>query len=152
MAAHQSSRHAARAGGGASPASIEQVQAEVWRLARGYHETAPLLLLADARRARDLAYSVLDRTRRPTQTAELYLAAGQLCGLMAVASFDLAVWDAAAEQARAAHVYAELVDHPGLRAWARGTEALIAALRDDLGWTVPDDVSVVLAFRSKRRT
>jgi hypothetical protein len=56
----------------------------------------------------------------------LYLAAGQLCGLMAVASFDLAVWDAACEQARAAHVYAELVDHPGLRAWSRGTQALIA--------------------------
>ncbi|WP_213452724.1 hypothetical protein [Rhizomonospora bruguierae] len=35
-------------------------------------------------------------------------------------------WDAAAEQARAAHVYAELVDHPGLRTWALGTQALIA--------------------------
>ncbi len=126
MAAHESSRHAADSGGSVSPTSIEQVQAEVWRLARRYAELSPLLLLSEARQARDLAYAALDRTRRPAQTADLYLAAGQLCGLMAVASFDLAVWDAAAEQARAAHVYAELVDHAGLRSWARGTQALIA--------------------------
>jgi hypothetical protein len=126
MAAHESSRHAAESDGSVSAAVVEQVQAEVWRLARSYADMAPLRLLAESRRARDLAYTALDRTRRPAQTKDLYLAAGQLCGLMAVASFDLAVWDAAAEQARAAHTYAELVDHAGLRAWARGTQALIA--------------------------
>jgi len=126
MAAHESSRHAAESDGSVSPAVIDQVQAEVWRLARNYADMAPLRLLAESRQARNLAYTALDRTKRPTQTKDLYLAAGQLCGLMAVASFDLAVWDAAAEQARAAHVYAELVDHAGLRAWARGTQALIA--------------------------
>jgi hypothetical protein len=126
MAAHESSRHAAESDGSVSPVVIEQVQAEVWRLARGYADTPPLRLLAEARQARNLAYTALDRTKRPAQTKDLYLAAGQLCGLMAVASFDLAVWEAAAEQARAAHVYAELVDHAGLRAWARGTQALIA--------------------------
>lgn len=126
MAAHESTRHATGVGGGVSPASVEQIQAEVWRLARRYEETSPLLLLAEARKARDLAYTALDRTRRPAQTSELYLAAGQLCGLMAVASFDLAVWDAAAEQARASYVYAELVDHRSLRAWSKGTQALIA--------------------------
>jgi tetratricopeptide (TPR) repeat protein len=126
MAAHESSRHAAESDGSVSPAVIEQVQAEVWRLARNYADMPPLRLLAESRQARNLAYMALDRTKRPTQTKDLYLAAGQLCGLMAVASFDLAVWQAAAEQARAAHVYAELVDHPGLRAWARGTQALIA--------------------------
>jgi hypothetical protein len=126
MAAHESSRHAAESDGGVSPAIIEQVQAEVWRLARNYATMPPLRLLAESRQARNLAYMALDRTKRPAQTKDLYLAAGQLCGLMAVASFDLAVWDAASEQARAAHVYAELVDHPGLRTWARGTQALIA--------------------------
>lgn len=126
MAAHESSRHASEADGGVSTASIELVQAEVRRLARRYADMSPLLLLAEARRARNLAYGALDRTRRPAQTADLYLAAGQLCGLMSVASFDLAVWDAAEEQARAAHVYAELVGHSGLRTWARGTQALIA--------------------------
>jgi hypothetical protein len=126
MAAHESSRHAADAGGGVGSASIEQVQAEVWSLARQFANMSPLRLLAEARQARDRAYTLLDRTRRPAQTTDLYSAAGQLCGLMALASFDLAVWDAAEEQARAALVYAELVDHAGLRAWTRGTQALIA--------------------------
>jgi hypothetical protein len=126
MAAHESSRHAAEADGAVSGAVIEQVQAQVWRLARDYADMPPLRLLAESRQARNQAYTALDRTRRPAQTRDLYLAAGQLCGLMAVASFDLAVWDAAVEQARAACVYADLVDHPGLRAWARGTQALIA--------------------------
>jgi hypothetical protein len=126
MAAHESSRHATDADGSVSATVVEQIQAEVWRLARGYATTPPLRMLAEARQARNLAYAALDRTRRPAQTTDLYLTAGQLCGLMAVASFDLAVWDAASEQARAAHVYAELVDHAGLRAWSRGTQALIA--------------------------
>ncbi|MBT8226136.1 MAG: hypothetical protein HKP61_06425 [Dactylosporangium sp.] len=126
MAAHESSRHAADADGSVSATVVEQAQAEVWRLARGYATTPPLRMLAEARQARNLTCTALDRTRRPAQTKELYLAAGQLCGLMAVASFDLAVWDAASEQARAAHVYAELIDHAGLRAWSRGTQALIA--------------------------
>jgi hypothetical protein len=125
MVAHESTDHASAAGGAVSPSSIEQVQAEVWRLARDFTSLPPLLLLAEARRTRDITYSLLDRTRRPAQTADLYLAAGQLCGLMASASFDLAAWDAAEEQSRAANLYAELVDHPGLRAWARGTQALV---------------------------
>lgn len=126
MAAHESSQHAASVGGGVDPTSIEQIQSTVWRLARRYHEMSPTRLLAEARQARDMAYMLLERTRRPAQTADLYLSAGQACGLMALSSFDLAIWDAAEDQARSAHTYAELVDHAGLRAWSRGTQALIA--------------------------
>lgn len=124
--AHESMQHAATVSGNVDLVTIEQAQAETWRLARGYNETAPLVVLAEARRARDLTYLLLDQTHRPNQTRDLYLVAGQLCGLMAAASFDLAAWDAAAEQARAAYLYGELVDHPGLRAWTRGYQALIA--------------------------
>jgi hypothetical protein len=124
--AHESTRHAAQAGGSADAMTIEQVQAEVWRLARSYTSLAPIVVLAEGRQARDLTYMLLERTRRPAQTRPLYLVAGQLCGLMAAASFDLAAWDASIEQARAAYVYGELIDHAGLRAWARGHQALIA--------------------------
>jgi hypothetical protein len=126
MAAHESSEHAAGVSGGVSVTDIEGVQDAVWRLARRYHEESPLRLLGEARHVRNVAYLLLDRTRRPSQTADLYLAAGQACGLLAVASFDLAMWDAAEEQARSAHTYADAVGHPGLRAWARGTQALLA--------------------------
>jgi hypothetical protein len=126
MAAHESSEHAAGISGGVDPSDVEGVQDAVWRLARQYHEETPLRLLANARHVRNVAYVLLDRTRRPSQTADLYLAAGQACGLLSVASFDLAMWDAAEEQARSAHTYADTVGHPGLRAWARGMQALIA--------------------------
>ena len=66
------------------------------------------------------------RTRRPGQIADLYLAAGQACALMSVASFDLAVWAAAVEQANAAFMYGAVIDHRGLQAWARGMQGLIA--------------------------
>lgn len=126
MAANESSQHAARHGGGVDMSSIEQAQESVARLARRYHELAPVRLLAEARQARDLAYVLLERTRRPSQTRDLYLVAGYACGLMSLASFDLAIWDAAEEQARAARTYAELTDNTGLFAWSHGTQALVA--------------------------
>jgi hypothetical protein len=124
--AHESMQHAAQSGGSADAMTIEQVQADAWRLARSYTALPPIAVLAEGRQARDLTYMLLERTRRPAQTRQLYLVAGQLCGLMAAASFDLAAWDASIEQVRAAYVYGELIDHAGLRAWARGHQALIA--------------------------
>lgn len=130
MAAHESSEHAAGITGGVSTDDIEGVHDLVRRLARSYHTEPPLRMLANARNARNVAYLLLDRTRRPAQTADLYFAAGQACGLLASASFDLAMWDAAEDQARSAHTYADTIGHAGLRAWARGTLALIANWTD----------------------
>jgi tetratricopeptide (TPR) repeat protein len=54
----------------------------------------------------------------------LYLLIGQFCALMAEASFDLAVWPAAIEQAHAASVYGEMIGYPSLQAWALGMQAI----------------------------
>jgi hypothetical protein len=129
MAAHESFEHAARTAGEVDPGDISRLHESVWQLARRYHSTPPLQLLAEGRHIRNLSYLLLERTRRPAQTAELYLTAGQACGLLSVASFDLALWDAAEEQARSAHTYADLVGHDDLRAWSRGTQAVIANWR-----------------------
>jgi hypothetical protein len=85
-----------------------------------------VVVFAQAKRARDLTYRMLERTRRPTQVSDLYLIAGQLSGLMAGISFDLGHSDAAAEQARAALIYGQVIDHGTLRAWARATLSMIA--------------------------
>jgi len=130
MTAQESWRHAAEAGGGVDAVAVEQVQAQVRRLARHYHELPPIRLLGELRQTRDMAYLLLTRTRRPAQTADLYLAAGQACGLMAMGSFDLALWDAAADQVRAASTYSDLVGHRDLSSWAAGTLALIAYWTD----------------------
>jgi hypothetical protein len=56
----------------------------------------------------------------------LLLLAGELCGLLAIASFDLGDNAAASTHARAAWGYGEHIGHNSLRAWAKGTQALIA--------------------------
>lgn len=106
--------------------SLEQLYAEVRRLARAYASTPPLPLLAGLARTRDLVYTLLDRTRRPADIRDLYLVAGQVCGLAATTSFDLGYVDAAEDQARAAWTYGQLSGHDTLRAWARSVQATIA--------------------------
>jgi tetratricopeptide (TPR) repeat protein len=125
-AGESADRAAADVGRRVAQASIEQVQAEVRRLAHRYSSVAPLEFLAHARRVRDQACGLAHRTCRPRQMTDLQAATGAACGLMAVASFDLAAWTAAIEQAHAASVYAELADHRGLMAWTAGFQALIA--------------------------
>ncbi|MGH3678716.1 MAG: hypothetical protein ACRDT2_00045 [Natronosporangium sp.] len=126
LAAQESWRHAAGSGGAVEDASIEHTYNQVLRLANRYHRLPPIRALAEAREVRNHAYMLLERTKRPGQMADLYLTAGQACGLLAMASFDLAQWDAAADQIGAARAYADLVGHPSLRCWAAGTQALIA--------------------------
>lgn len=126
-AAHESTSRAAAEGSvSVSPTSIEQVRSDVELVAARYGEIPPVDLLLEARRVRDLAIKLADRTRRPSQTSDLYITAGQACALMAVASFDLNVWQAATEQARAAYLYGEIVNSDSLQAWARGFQALTA--------------------------
>jgi hypothetical protein len=125
-AAHDASEHAATAGQAIEDTTLEQLHAEVVRLAHCYATTPPMVMFAQLKRARDLAYLMLERTRRPAQIADLYLVAGQLSGLMAGASYDLGQPDAASEQARAALTYGQVIDHNTLRAWARATLSMIA--------------------------
>lgn len=124
-AAHESSDRAADDVGKLVPdASIEYLRGEVIRLARGFGDVSPLTFLAECRQSRDLAFHLVERTHRPGQSADLYLIIGQCCALMAEASFDLAVWPAAIEQAHAASVYGEMVGYPSLQAWALGMQAI----------------------------
>jgi hypothetical protein len=116
---------AADAGRRVSQASVEHVRFELVRLANRYSSVPPLEFLAETRRVRDQAYRLSKRTSRPGQLADLQVATGAACGLMAVASFDLAIWAAAIEQAHAAFLYAESADHRGLQAWAAGFQGLI---------------------------
>lgn len=126
-AAHESREHAGLAGASSlDTATVENLHEEVQRLARSFVYAAPVPLFAQMVRTRNLTYRLLDRTRKPQQTAELYLVAGQLCGLMSSASFDLGYLDAAGEQSRAAFSYGEIIGHGELRAWARGMQAIAA--------------------------
>lgn len=127
IAASQSCEHAGLSGASVVDATtVESLHEEVERLARAFLYTPPLHLFARMVRTRDLTYRLLDHTHKPQQVADLYLVAGQLCGLMSSASFDLGYLDAASEQSRAAFSYGEIIGHGGLRAWARGMQAIVA--------------------------
>lgn len=125
-AAHESSEHAVRAeASNIGEATLEQLDADVSRIARDYVYAAPLPMFAEMVRVRDRVYRLLDGRQKPAATAHLHLLAGVLCGLLANASTDLGHRDAAAEQARAAWAYGETIGHDGLLAWTRGMQALI---------------------------
>jgi tetratricopeptide (TPR) repeat protein len=124
--AHESSEHAAAAESvSLGAATFEQFRDDVVRLARAYVCTPPFPILREASWVRNRTYLLLSRAQRPRQRRDLYLVAGQLCALLASASFDLGYPDAAAAQARAAWTYGMLAEHDELRAWAAGMQATI---------------------------
>jgi tetratricopeptide (TPR) repeat protein len=108
------------------PAAMEQLCDDVSTLARGYASTPPWVTFDHAACVWARGRGYLNRTAQPGQLNELYLILGQLCGLLATASFDLGLAGTATAYARAAWGYGEHVGHNALRAWARGTQALIA--------------------------
>jgi hypothetical protein len=125
-AAHESSAHAEWAeASNVGEATLEQLDADVRRLAAAYVHVPPLPMFAEMLRVRDRIYRLLAGRQKPAATARLHLLAGMLCGLLANVSTDLGYRDAAAEQARAAWAYGDIIGHNSLRAWTRGMQALI---------------------------
>lgn len=124
-AGRESSEHALNAAAALDGSAIEGLHAQAQRAARNYYTTPPLTMHADLVALRDVVYEQLDRTHKPRQQAELYLIAGQVCGLLSSVSWDLGYPDVAEEQARAAHTYGGVIDHPSLQAWARALQVTV---------------------------
>lgn len=117
-AGRRSVEHAIDAASALDPSALEHLHAAAQRAARTYLTTPPLEMLTGLVQLRDTVYAQLDRTHKPRQQAELYLLAGQVCGLLSSVSFDLGHPGVAEEQAWAAHTYGSVVGHPSLCAWA----------------------------------
>ena len=122
----RSVEHAIDAASALDPSALEHLEAAARRAAHAYLSQPSLTMLTDLVQLRDTVYAQLDRTHKPRQQAELYLLAGIVCGLLSNVSFDLGHPEVAEEQARAAHSYGSVIDHPSLRAWARGLQATVA--------------------------
>ncbi|MEV4050040.1 hypothetical protein AB0J55_02530 [Amycolatopsis sp. NPDC049688] len=126
-AAHASGAHAEHAEiTEVGAITLEQLDHDVVQLARSSILVQPAEIFGELVRVRDRVFQLLQRRAHPAQQSHLYLLAGQTCGLLAGASMELGCYGAAAEQSRAAWVYAEIIGHNGLKAWLRGTQALIA--------------------------
>jgi hypothetical protein len=126
MAAHESSEHAALAAVQIDESSIQDLQQRLLEAARRYAATPPIYMFVELVRLRDQANRLLERTRIPRQTSDLYVVAGQCCALLAGVDLDLGYRDAAAEQARAAHTYGKIADHASLSAFALALQSTVA--------------------------
>lgn len=125
-AAHESVSHALDAASALDPSALEHLHAAAGHAAGAYYVTPPLDMLSNLVLLRDTIYQQLDRTHKPLQQAELYLLAGQVCGLLSSVTWDLGLVEAAEEQARAAYTYGSVIEHLSLQAWARALQVTLA--------------------------
>lgn len=125
-AGRDSVEHAVQAASALDPSALEQLHAEAQRAARAYYLTPPFAMFLDLMQLRNVVYAQLDRIEKPRQKAELYLIAGEVCGLLSSVSWDLGHPDVAEEHARAAHTYGSVIDHLSLQAWARAQQVTCA--------------------------
>ncbi|MFF5261223.1 hypothetical protein ACFY4C_19965 [Actinomadura viridis] len=127
MAAHESSEHAERAERrDIGEAPLEQMRADVVRLANEYLTGDPFPLFQEMRRVRARMYSALDKKLWPRDATELYLLLGALHALMANAAQDLGYPHAAGELLRAGWAYAQGIGHRPLMGFMRGALSSIA--------------------------
>jgi len=141
--------------------TLEQLDEDVRRIARGYLHQAPLPLMLDALRLRNRVFTLLEGRQHPHQTGHLYVIAGRLCGLLAWMAGDVARHAEAETQARAGWLCADLAGADGLRAWVRATQSKEAfwdgrvrdsarLAEDGLRFAASDSVRVLLASLGAR--
>lgn len=85
-AGRESVEHAIEAASALDSSALEHLHAAARQAAHAYYVAPPLQMLTDLVRLRDTVYEQLDRTHKPRQQAELYLVAGQVCGLLSSVS------------------------------------------------------------------
>ncbi|MDJ0345222.1 XRE family transcriptional regulator [Streptomyces sp. H10-C2] len=106
--------------------ALEQLGADVRTLATEYLTGDAVELFRRARVLRDQVFRLLEGHQPPRQSADLYVSAGYLCGLLAWMSSDLGHMPAADTQGRTAWLCAEMAGHDGLRAWVASTRSKVA--------------------------
>ncbi|WP_405536705.1 XRE family transcriptional regulator [Streptomyces sp. NBC_00075] len=106
--------------------ALEQLMADVQALASDYLVSNPLSLFVRTRALRDRVFRLLEGHQYPRQVADLYVAAGYLCGLLAWTSSDLGRLQDADTQGRTAWLCAELAGNNDLRAWVLSTRSKVA--------------------------
>ena len=113
--------------------TIEQMHAEVRRIARAYLKAPTLPLFVRTKALRDRAFTLLSRHQAPGQMRELYAVAGWSLTVLAWMSVDLGRPDAAEDHACVAWLCAKRADYNALRAWVRATQHTAAFWQNGYG-------------------
>ncbi|MEU6229775.1 helix-turn-helix transcriptional regulator [Streptomyces sp. NPDC047042] len=109
-----------------SDVELEGLETKIVRIATDYVHTPLHPIFRDLLTTRDRLFALLRGHQPPGQTRELFLLAGTSCLLLAHASQNLGDQDSALAQLQTAWTFAGQADHDDLRAWVKGTAALIA--------------------------
>lgn len=105
---------------------LEGLESTLTRIASDYVHAPLHRIFIELVTTRDRLFALLNGRQPLGQTRELLLLAGTSCLLLAHASQNLGDEDAAIAQLQTAWTFAEQADHNDLRAWVKGTAALIA--------------------------
>lgn len=106
--------------------SIEQLLADIRSVAKEYLTDDPSAVFMRTKNLRDRVFALLEGHQKPTQTRDLYVAAGYLCALLAWMSSDFGHLREAETQGRTAWLCSELAGDNELRAWVLSTRSKIA--------------------------
>ncbi|MFD2683800.1 helix-turn-helix domain-containing protein [Streptomyces phyllanthi] len=109
-----------------SDVELERLESALTHIAVDYVHAPLHQVFTDLVSTRDRLLSLLSGHQPLSQTRELLLLAGTSCLLLAHASQNLGDEDAAVAQLQAAWTFAEQADNNDLRAWVKGSAALIA--------------------------
>lgn len=108
------------------PAVIEQLRAEVTRLARSFPNAPRYQVFGHACALRDRSFALLDGRQRVSESHDLYFLAGAACGMLAEVTLDFGFHEEAMAHTRTALLCATQAGHAGLTAWIRGEQSNIA--------------------------
>jgi tetratricopeptide (TPR) repeat protein len=147
MTAREAAGHAFDAASQQLPdLTIDQLADDVRALAQNYPRTPVLETWQRGTELLKLSQTMLDRTQRARQRSVLYFEAGQAAAIMATAAFHLGSVPTAAQLARTASLYGEVIDHHPLQAFATGQLAYLAY------WGGRPDEAVRLVAQARRHT
>ncbi|MFI0742783.1 helix-turn-helix domain-containing protein [Streptomyces sp. NPDC021100] len=105
---------------------LEYLTRRLSRVATAYVYSPLTPLFADLTDIQDRVFALLRGRQHPAQARQLFFLAGTTCLLLAHASQNAGDELSALAQMGVARKCAERADHTGLRAWAYGTDALLA--------------------------
>lgn len=105
---------------------LEQLEADVRRLAVEYLTVAPPILLPRLLTLRGRVFGLLEERQRPRMLPSLYRVAGRISALVAHAGADLGHAYAAETHSRTAWLCADLAEDDGLRAYTRWVQSNVA--------------------------
>ncbi|WBQ06322.1 hypothetical protein [Kribbella sp. CA-293567] len=113
--------------------TVEQLHADIRRIAQNYLKVPTKPLFQRSIVIRDRAFRLLAGRQPPRQTRDLYSAAGWALALLGWMSVDLGRMDVAESHTRTAWACADASGDNELRAWVRATQHTIAFWQDDIG-------------------